>query len=398
MLEWEIHMTTLLIIIYIAYISLGLPDSILGSAWPVIRAEMNAPLPLAGYVTMVVSLGAAVSSLVAGRLIARFGAGKVTAMSVMTTAVSLLGFSVVPEAWTMLILAIPLGLGAGGVDSALNNYVALHYSARHMNWLHCFWGLGATAGPIIMTTQIACGNGWRGGYLTIGILQVVLSVALFAALPLWRRAETPVEQEKAESQEYISNREVLKLPCIGMALLSFFFFSSVEGTGGLWAASYVNAVKGVDAASAARASTMFYGAITLGRLASGFVAGKFTDAQLIRWGQILCIIGSLAIVFSPGQETAIWSIALVGLGTAPIYPSMTHETPRRFGAKNSQAVIGMQMAIAAVGYVCLPPLFGQLAKWFSPALYPWYLLISTLIMLVCSEAIQIKMRKREAQK
>lgn len=391
-------MTTLLIIIYIAFISLGLPDSVLGSAWPLIRAELNAPLPLAGYIAMVVSVGTVVSSLMSNRMIIRFGVGKVTAVSVLMTAAALLGFSVVPEAWMMFILAVPLGLGAGSVDSALNNFVALHYSARHMSWLHCFWGLGATAGPIILTAQLAAGNGWRGGYIVIGVLQAILTIALFVTLPLWSKAQNPAVEEETDEQIYISNREVLKLPGIGMALIAFIFFCAVEGTGGLWAASYVNAVKGMGAASAARASTMFYGAITLGRLISGFIAGKVTDAQLIRWGQILCVFGALAIILSPNAEAAIWGIALVGFGTSPIYPSMIHETPRRFGAMNSQAVIGLEMAFAYIGSVCLPPLFGQLAKWFSPVLYPWYLLVCTLIMLICSEGVQMRLRKRETKK
>lgn len=381
-------MTTLLIIIYIAFISLGLPDTLLGSAWPVMRSDLSAPLSIAGYIAMTTSVGTVISSLISNRLIGCFGVGKVTAVSTLITALSLLGYACVPNVWILFILSIPLGLGAGCIDAALNNFVAMHYSARHMSWLHCFWGVGATVGPVIMGAMLTFGNNWRKGYGCIGIIQLSLSIMLFAVLPLWKRANKSTTQEKIEEQVYISNRQALKLPGIGATLAGFMMFSVVEGTGGLWAASYVNAVKGMEAAISARASTIFYGAITVGRLISGFATAKFSDAQMVRFGQIFCVAGALTVALSPNGSWAILGVGMIGLGTSPIYPSMLHETPRRFGSTYSQAVIGLEMACNYIGGICFPPLFGQLANWLTPALYPWYILMGTVVMIACTESAQ----------
>lgn len=387
-------MATLLVIIYIAFISLGLPDSVLGGAWPVMRADLGAPVQMAGYLAMVISAGTVVSSLMSNRLTSRFGTGKVTVASVLMTALALMGFALAPSAWILFLLAIPMGLGAGSVDAALNNFVALHFAARHMNWLHCFWGIGATAGPMILTAQLAAGNGWRGGYWVIAIIQGALTVALFITLPLWRKNQGMAQSDDVETA-YITNREALRLPGIGMALAAFVFFCAVELTGGLWGASYLSDTLGMTAIEASRVSSLYYGAITVGRLISGFVSQKLNDTQLIRAGQILCILGALITIFAHSAQVAMWSIALIGLGTAPIYPAMLHETPRRFGAQNSQAVIGLEMAFAYVGNVCFPSLFGALAGWTSTALYPWFLLICAAAMWACSEGVQRQMHRRD---
>ncbi len=386
-------MTTLLVLIYIAFISLGLPDSVLGSAWPVMQAELGAPLSLAGYISMVVSAGTVVSSLASNRLITRFGVGKVTAVSVLMTAAGLLGISLVPGAWMLFLCAIPLGLGAGSVDAALNNFVALHYAARHMSWLHCFWGVGATAGPMILSLQLSHGASWRSAYGLISGIQFALALALFLTLPVWRRAKAPAA-ESGEEQRYLTNREALRLPLVKTALVGFVFFCAVETTSGLWASTYLHQARGLSASEAAMGASMFYGAITLGRLITGFAASRISPARLIRIGQCVCLAGAAMVALPAPSAVGMLGIAVIGLGTSPIYPNMLHETPRRFGARNSQAIVGLEMAFAYIGSTLIPPLFGSLASATTLHLYPWFLAACTLVMLAASETVARRTRDR----
>ena len=386
-------MTTLLVLIYIAFISLGLPDSVLGSAWPVMQAELGAPLSLAGYISMVVSAGTVVSSLASNRLITRFGVGRVTAVSVLMTAAGLLGISLAPGAWMLFLCAIPLGLGAGSVDAALNNFVALHYAARHMSWLHCFWGVGATAGPMILSLQLSHGASWRSAYGLISGIQFALALALFLTLPVWRRAKAPAA-ESGEEQRYLTNREALRLPLVKTALVGFVFFCAVETTSGLWASTYLHQARGLSASEAAMGASMFYGAITLGRLITGFAASRISPARLIRIGQCVCLAGAAMVALPAPSAVGMLGIAVIGLGTSPIYPNMLHETPRRFGARNSQAIVGLEMAFAYIGSTLIPPLFGSLASATTLHLYPWFLAACTLVMLAASETVARRTRDR----
>ena len=386
-------MTTLLVLIYIAFISLGLPDSVLGSAWPVMQAELGAPLSLAGYISMVVSAGTVVSSLASNRLITRFGVGKVTAVSVLMTAAGLLGISLAPGAWMLFLCAIPLGLGAGSVDAALNNFVALHYAARHMSWLHCFWGIGATAGPMILSLQLSHGASWRSAYGLISGIQFALALALFLTLSVWRRAKAPAA-ESGEEQRYLTNREALRLPLVRTALVGFVFFCAVETTSGLWASTYLHQARGLSASEAAMGASMFYGAITLGRLITGFAASHISPARLIRIGQCVCLAGAAMVALPAPSAVGMLGIAVIGLGTSPIYPNMLHETPRRFGARNSQAIVGLEMAFAYIGSTLIPPLFGSLASATTLHLYPWFLAACTLVMLAASETVARRTRDR----
>ena len=386
-------MTTLLILIYIAFISLGLPDSVLGSAWPVMQAELGAPLSLAGYISMVVSAGTVVSSLASNRLITRFGVGRVTAVSVLMTAAGLLGISLAPGAWMLFLCAIPLGLGAGSVDAALNNFVALHYAARHMSWLHCFWGVGATAGPMILSLQLSRGASWRSAYGLISGIQFALAIALFLTLPVWRRAKAPAA-ESGEEQRYLTNREALRLPLVKTALVGFVFFCAVETTSGLWASTYLHQARGLSASEAAMGASMFYGAITAGRLVAGFAASRLSPARLIRIGQCVCLAGAAMVALPAPSIVGMLGIAVIGLGTSPIYPNMLHETPRRFGARNSQAIVGLEMAFAYIGSTLIPPLFGSLASATTLQLYPWFLAACTLVMLAASETVARRTRDR----
>ena len=386
-------MTTLLVLIYIAFISLGLPDSVLGSAWPVMQAELGAPLSLAGYISMVVSAGTVVSSLASNRLITRFGVGKVTAVSVLMTAAGLLGISLVPGAWMLFLCAIPLGLGAGSVDAALNNFVALHYAARHMSWLHCFWGVGATAGPMILSLQLSHGASWRSAYGLISGIQFALALALFLTLSVWRHAKAPAA-ESGEEQRYLTNREALRLPLVKTALVGFVFFCAVETTSGLWASTYLHQARGLSASEAAMGASMFYGAITAGRLITGFAASRISPARLIRIGQCVCLAGAAMVALPAPSAVGMLGIAVIGLGTSPIYPNMLHETPRRFGARNSQAIVGLEMAFAYIGSTLIPPLFGSLASATTLHLYPWFLAACTLVMLAASETVARRTRDR----
>ena len=386
-------MTTLLVLIYIAFISLGLPDSVLGSAWPVMQAELGAPLSLAGYISMVVSAGTVVSSLASNRLITRFGVGRVTAVSVLMTAAGLLGISLAPGAWMLFLCAIPLGLGAGSVDAALNNFVALHYAARHMSWLHCFWGIGATAGPMILSLQLSHGASWRSAYGLISGIQFALALALFLTLSVWRHAKAPAA-ESGEEQRYLTNREALRLPLVKTALVGFVFFCAVETTSGLWASTYLHQARGLSASEAAMGASMFYGAITAGRLITGFAASRISPARLIRIGQCVCLAGAAMVALPAPSAVGMLGIAVIGLGTSPIYPNMLHETPRRFGARNSQAIVGLEMAFAYIGSTLIPPLFGSLASATTLHLYPWFLAACTLVMLAASETVARRTRDR----
>lgn len=372
-------MTFLLVLIYVSFISLGLPDSVLGSAWPMMQPELQADMALAGYVAMDITAGTIVSSLFSDRMVTRFGAGKVTAVSVFLTAAALAGFSLAPSAGFLFLWAVPLGLGAGSVDAALNNFVALHYSAQHMNWLHCFWGIGASAGPAI----VAVSGAWRTGYGIISLLQGFLCLILFCTLPQWKKAAPAQVQESAPRDSQPAG--LLRTPGVLPVLEGFVLYCAAESTGGLWAATYLFSRFSVSTAEAAIASTVFYSAITIGRLAAGFGARTLSDTGMIRTGQLVSLLGLVVLLLAKTPFLVLAGIGILGLGLAPIYPSMLHITPQRFGADRSQAVMGLEMAFAYIGSTCFPPLFGSLSKRTGMGLYPWFLLLCVLWMLLCAE-------------
>ncbi len=386
-------MTVLLIIIYAAFISLGLPDSLLGSAWPVMRTGFDAPVAVAGYLSMTICLGTIVSSFLSSRILARYSTGTVTAVSVAMTAVALCGFSFAPSVWFMFLMAVPLGLGAGSVDASLNNFVALHYESKHMNWLHCFWGIGATIGPMIMAFNIDSGKGWRAGYLTVAIIQGILVAVLFSTLGMWKNGTAGKEAEDTGTR-FISNREALRLPNAKLAMLGFIFFSATETTTGLWASSYLTACRSFTAADAATVTSCFYGGITAGRLIAGFISIKAKSADLIRWGQLICVAGALCILLPLPSAFAVAGIIMIGFGTAPVFPAMLHETPNRFGKDISQALVGIEMGTAYIGSLVAPMLLGQLVPMAGMGLYPYYILVCILVMLVSSELLQKRIAKK----
>ena len=377
----------LLAIIYLAFISLGLPDSLLGSAWPMMYTQFHVPLSYAGIVSMIIALGTVISSLQSDRLTLTLGTGKVTAISVAMTAFALFGFSLSGKFWMICFWAIPYGLGAGSVDASLNNYVALHYESRHMSWLHCMWGIGAAAGPYIMGYALTGGRGWNMGYRYIAILQVVLTVILFASLPLWKERKQTVDENAGEKRKPIPLKSILKIHGAKEVLICFFCYCAIEQTSGLWASSFLHLYKGVSKDKAASYAAMFFVGITVGRAISGFITMKLNDTQMIRLGEVL-ILSGVFVMFIHGQaEIALAGLILIGLGCAPIYPCIIHSTPEHFGEDKSQAIIGVQMAFAYMGILLMPSLFGVIANTITVALLPVYLLALLLLMIVMHEAL-----------
>ena len=378
----------LLIIIYLSFISLGLPDSLLGSAWPTMYPQLAVPVSYAGIISLIIAAGTVVSSLQSDRLTRRFGTGRVTAFSVATTAVALFGFSVSSRFWQLCLWAIPYGLGAGSVDASLNNYVALHYKSKHMSWLHCMWGVGASAGPYIMGSVMTHGGSWNGGYRSIALIQIVLTAILFCSLPLWKgRPQVTDDAGNQVEAKPLSLRQVLKIRGVKQVLVCFFCYCALEQTTGLWASSYLTLHKGVSPETAASFASMFFLGITTGRALSGFLTMRLSDVQMIRLGQGL-IGGGIVILLLPlGAAASLAGFVIIGLGCAPVYPCIIHSTPAHFGADKSQAIIGIQMACAYVGTCLMPPLFGLIANHIGVSLLPWYLIAILALMIVMHELL-----------
>ena len=375
----------LLAIIYLSFISLGLPDALLGSAWPVMYGELAVPVSYAGMISMIIAVGTIISSLLSDWLTCKLGTGKVTAISVAMTAAALFGFSTCSAFWMLCLWAIPYGLGAGSVDASLNNYVALHYASRHMSWLHCMWGVGASVGPYIMGFVLSGGGHWTGGYRCIGILQIILTAILFLSLPLWKsRKDAAGEDEKAEAKP-LTPGQILQIPGAKEIMVTFFCYCAVEQTAGLWASSYLALYKGVPGETAASFASMFFIGITVGRALNGFLTMKLSDTQLIRIGQGIILLGIVAMLLPLGEAVSLAGLILIGLGCAPIYPCIIHSTPAHFGADKSQALIGVQMASAYIGTCLMPPLFGLIAGHISIVLLPVYLLAILILMAVMHE-------------
>ncbi|MFR9280884.1 MFS transporter [Levyella massiliensis] len=422
-------LSLLLPIIYLSFISLGLPDALLGAAWPTLYLSLDVPLSYAGIISMIISGGTIFSSLQSDRLNRRYGTGRITFSSVLLTAVALLVFSFSRSFLALCLWAIPYGLGAGSVDAALNNYVALHYKSQHMNWLHCMWGIGAALGPMLMGMCLTHGLGWPAGYRLVAGVQFALTAILFFRLPLWKKAameETAAASaghvataDAAQATEHattaatsatehapstvtpapLSLKQIFALPGAKEIFLCFFCYSALEATIGLWASSYLSLFAGMDAKTAAGRAALFYVGITGGRALSGFLAQKWDDDRMIRLGQgivamgLFCLfVAMLCSTCSDGSSPFLllltqFGFLLLGLGCAPIYPGIIHSTPARFGTARSQAMIGVQMASAYVGSCFLPPLFGVLARCYSVALLPFYALLLLGIMFTMHQLL-----------
>lgn len=386
----------LLGIIYLAFISLGLPDSLLGAAWPTMYQEFSVPVSYAGGISMIISAGTIVSSLQSDRLTKKLGTGKVTAISVLITAVALFGFSISHSYLALCLWAIPYGLGAGSVDASLNNYVAIHYTSRHMSWLHCMWGIGVSVGPYIMGYMLTGGQGWNMGYRMIAILQIVLTAILFFSLPLWKKQNGKGTTQISEEQDKkpLTLKQIVSIPGAKEIMITFFCYCALESTAGLWASSYLVLQRGFSAEAAAGFASMFFIGITAGRAVSGFLTMKLNDTQMIRLGQRIIACGIICVLLPLGSTGALAGLVLVGLGCAPIYPSIIHSTPEHFGTDKSQAMIGIQMASAYVGSCFMPPLFGFIANHISAALFPVYLSVILVFMIVMHERMLPKVKAK----
>ena len=381
----------LLAIIYLAFISLGLPDALLGSAWPSMYVQFGVPVSYAGAISMIIAVGTVVSALMSDALTRRLGTGRVTAISVLLTAAALFGFSMSSSFWMLCLWAVPYGIGAGCVDAALNNFVALHYASRHMSWLHCMWGIGASVGPYVMGYALSGGHGWPAGYRYIAVIQAALTVILLLSLPMWKKGVQAAQDEDARS-ERPGFRALIKTPGAKSIMLAFFCYSAIENTSGLWASSFLVLHHGISEELAARFASLFYIGITAGRALCGFITAKLSDTSMIRLGQGVLLLGA-ALLIVPVDEAALAGLVLIGLGCAPIYPSIIHSTPEHFGASRSQAMIGLEMASAYTGTTLMPPLFGLIANHIDVGLLPCFLLVFWLIMLLAHERV-VKACKR----
>lgn len=413
----------LLAIVYLAFISLGLPDGLLGAAWPAMHVDLGAAVSMAGTISLVICLGTIVLSLLTDKLVRRMGTGGLTAASVALTAMALFGFSACSSFWQLVLWAIPYGLGAGAVDAALNAFVATHYAARHMNWLHCCWGIGAAGGPMVMSWQMAGSASWPGGYRVVGVVQVLLVSAIIISLPLWRdRANlrrdlagkvngnseaqsnkgqvrsTTVESQDAASQDAapritVSRKELVSRPGVPQAMVGFLCYCALESSCGLWASTFLVLGHGVPAQAAALFASLFYAGITVGRFFSGVLTLRLNGQQLLRLGEVLIALGLATLLVAPGEVALGAGLALLGLGCAPIYPQMIQLTPERFGAEGAQTLMGMQMACAYVGSMVFPPLVGLVVEKVSPLLLPviaaGLLAVLTVCLTACDRRVAI---------
>ncbi len=384
----------LIAVIYLAFISLGLPDSLLGSAWPTMTGELSVPLSYAGYISMTISAGTILSSLMSDRLTRRFGTGRLTAVSVLLTAAALFGFSV-SGSYPMLILwSVPYGLGAGSIDAALNNYVALNYKSSHMSWLHCMWGVGTVVGPYVMGYALTSGMTWNMGYRIISVIQLSLGVVMLLTLPLWKKRTAVSEEKTASDGKGVPLRKLLRLPGVPHVLLTFFCYCALEIVAIVWSGTYLVYKGGFSPERAASLSSMFFIGITAGRAVGGFMTYRFSDRQMIRIGEALIAAGVLALFILPGGYFTLAGLLLIGLGCAPIYPSVIHSTPEYFGAENSQALIGIQMACAYTGMCLMPPVFGIIAEKTTEGAFPVIIGVFLAVMALMHEALVRKTERK----
>lgn len=394
----------LLALIYVAFVSLGLPDSLVGAGWPVMHADLGVPVAFAGIITMIIAGGTILSSLASERVTRRFGAGVVTAVSVGLTAAALVGFSFSGSFWLLCLWAVPYGLGAGAVDAALNNFVALHYAARHMNWLHSFWGLGASISPFIMSYALTSGMGWSSAYRIVGVTQAVLTAVLILSIPLWTKVRPTPAAEHAAADDgapppgggtHVPLAQALRIPGVLLILAAFFAYCALESTAILWASTYLVTDRGVADATAAAFASLFLLGITAGRFLAGFFADRVGDKQLIRGGFAVVGLGVVLVALPVGTPVpALVGLVIAGLGCAPVYPAIIHSTPVNFGPRNSQAIIGIQMAAAYTGSTIAPPAFGALSAWTGAWIFPLFLAVLVALGLVMSERLNRLVARR----
>ena len=371
----------LLAIIYLAFVSLGLPDSLLGSAWPTIHAELGLPISGMGAISVIISTGTVISSLMTDRLTRKFGTGAVTAGSVFLTSAALFGFSVSGNLLSLCLWGIPYGIGAGAIDASLNNFVALHYNSRHMSWLHCFWGLGAVVSPYIMSFALTH-SVWNDGYRAVSLIQLVIFLALLLSLPIWKGFSGAAAAE--ESEKPLGFKNTLRISGVPSVLFGFMAYCSAESIAMLWASSYLEGAIGLTKDRAAELGAMFFIGMTVGRFLSGLISERLGDRRLIIFGGSLALVGA-SLILIPTEITSILGLIVFGLGCAPIYPSIIHMTPLRFGKERSQSIIGIQMASAYIGFTLTPPIFGLIADYIDIGVMPLLLILFMLTTLLLIE-------------
>ncbi len=375
----------LLALIYISFVSLGLPDALLGAAWPIMQVELSVPVSYAGILSLIIAIGTVITSLEADRLIKWLGTGKIMVISVAMTALAIYGFSASTAYWQLCLWAIPYGLGAGCVDASLNNYVAIHYASRHMSWLHCMWGLGASIGPYIMGAALTGGLSWNMGYGIIALLQVILTAVLFFSIPLWKKSSENPQEDTRKAP--LALRDIVAIPGAKEVMLAFFCYCGLEQTAILWGSSYLVVHDGMQEELAASLASLYLIGLTLGRGLNGFLTYKISDENLIRLGQGIIAAGIGIMLLPLGAFASFIGLMLTGLGSAPVYPCIIHSTPAHFGEENSQALIGVQMASAYVGICVLPPVFGIIARYITASLLPWYMAVILMVMVLMCEKL-----------
>lgn len=373
--------TALLIIIYIAFIGLGIPDSLFGTAWPAIYSEFELPISFGSFVTIIISCGTVLSSVISSKIISRLGTNKVSAYSTLLTALALLGFSFAPNLWVMCFWAIILGIGAGAIDVALNNYVAIHYSATHMSFLHCFYGVGVSVSPYILSLVIAGNFGWRGGYRIAFAIQLIITLLLFLSLPLWRKAHGGENESEENTHKDLSFGSVLKIPGVKMMCSLFIASCAIECTCGGWGSTFLVEYKHLSADKAAQIIMIYYIGMTLGRFLSGVLAAKLHSWKIIKLGQIVLGLALLMLILPGGVYLCALGMFLIGLGNGPLFPNFNYLTPENFGSDISQSVIGIQMASAYIGIMLAPTLCGLLGQVFGMVIFPYYLILFYAIMI-----------------
>lgn len=375
-------MTILLIIILISFLGVGVPDSALGTAWPAIYTEFNLPISIAGYITVTISICTVISSLFSATLVKKFGTGVVTAVSTILTVMALFGFSISNHVVFLFLCAIPLGLGAGSIDSALNGFVSLHYRASQVSFLHCFYGLGVAVTPYLMSLALHDGNDWRKGYQMVTLIQGIIAIVTVVALPLWKKVEKKQIEEAEEETKAVSFIELVKVPAIRWAGFVFLFSCAVELTSGAWSTTYFVETKHILPERAARVSILFYAGLTLGRLLSGILVETFGAWKMIWSSSFIILIAIIGMSLPLPIGVCAVALFLIGLGVGPLFPNLTHLTPKNFGKEISLSVMGLQSAFSYIGIMVLPPLFGILADRCSTVIFPYYLFVLFLLYII----------------
>lgn len=385
--------TALLIIIYIAFIGLGIPDSLFGTAWPAIYSEFELPISFGSFVTIIISCGTVLSSVISSKIISRLGTNKVSAYSTLLTASALLGFSFAPNLWVMCFWAIILGIGAGAIDVALNNYVAIHYSATHMSFLHCFYGVGVSVSPYILSLVIAGNFGWRGGYRIAFAIQLIITLLLFLSLPLWRKAHGGENESEENTHKDLSFGSVLKIPGVKMMCSLFIASCAIECTCGGWGSTFLVEYKHLPAEKAAQIIMIYYIGMTLGRFLSGVLAAKLHSWKIIKLGQIVLGLALLLLILPGGVYLCALGMFLIGLGNGPLFPNFNYLTPENFGSDISQSIIGIQMASAYIGIMIAPTVCGLLGQVFGMVIFPFYLIVFYAIMIPVTIRIKTVLKR-----